>query len=273
MTWEEAMAEATERLAAAGIDAPQDEAQRLWRAAFPRRYVDHSETQDGTTVKRFLDYVARREKREPLSHISGGRFFWNHRFQVTPDVLDPRPDTETLVELALSEPFERVLDLGTGSGCIAVSLLAERRNATGVGTDISDKALNIAARNATNAEVDMQLTFTQSDWFANVTGTFDLIVSNPPYISAAEMAELQPEVRGFEPHLALTDEKDGLTAFRIIAEGAPRVLTPGGRLLVEIGMTQAKAVTQFFKAAGLEDVTTHPDLNGKDRVVSARAVQ
>jgi len=271
VTFEDAMTEAAEKLAAAGIEAPRDEAQRLWAAAFPRRYRDYDEASDGTALARFQAYVARRANREPMAHITGGRYFWNHRFKVTPDVLDPRPDTETLVELALSDPLERVLDLGTGSGCIVISLLADRMTATGVGTDISEKALAVAGENAHMAEVDSILELKRSDWFSAITGQFDLIVSNPPYISTDEMVHLQPEVRNFEPHEALTDGADGLSAYRFIAAGAPHHLTPGGRLLVEIGFGQAQAVKTIFQGAGLEDITCHTDLNGQDRVVSARA--
>lgn len=262
---------AADRLEAAGIEDATGEARRLWKAAFPRRYTDYGEATDGTALKRFEDFVARRADREPFSHISGGRYFWKHRFRVTPDVLDPRPETETLVELALSEPFERVLDLGTGTGCIVISLLAERPDRTGVGTDISGKAVLIAGENAYRAEVSERLVLPISDWFDDIGGRFDLIVSNPPYIAADEMAGLSPEVRNYEPHSALTDHADGLTAYRRIAEGAPHHLTPGGRLLVEIGPTQADAVSALFRAAGLERIAVHPDLDGRDRVVEARA--
>lgn len=269
----EVLRAAAERLAAAGIDDALGEARRLWGVAYPRRYADYDEATDGTALKRFEEFVARRADREPFSHISGGRYFWKHHFKVTPDVLDPRPETETLVELALSESFERVLDLGTGSGCIVISLLAERVEATGVGTDISEKAVLIAGENAHRAEVADRLILPISDWFADIGGRFDLIVSNPPYISAEEMAGLEPEVRNFEPHAALTDHADGLTAYRIIAAGAPDYLTPGGRLMVEIGATQGEAVKELFRAAGLESVSVHPDLDGRDRVVAGRVPQ
>jgi release factor glutamine methyltransferase len=211
--------------------------------------------------------VARRARREPISHITGKRAFWMHDFAVSPDVLDPRPDTETLVEAALSRPFDNVLDLGTGSGCILVSLLHERSDAQGLGTDISDAALNVARGNAQTAGVADRVAWALSDWFADVRGTYDLIVSNPPYIAKSEMAALAPEL-GFEPRSALTDEADGLSAYRVIAAQAPGHLEPEGRLMVEIGPTQAAAVSRLFIAAGLSDVTTFPDLNGRDRVVS-----
>ena len=213
----------------------------------------------------------RRARREPFSHISGRRLFYKSSFTVTPDVLDPRPETETLVELALTEPFTRVLDLGTGSGCILISLLADRPKARGVGTDVSEKAVLVAGENAERLGVADRITLPLSEWYDDIGGRFDLIVSNPPYIAADEMDCLQPEVKDWEPREALTDEGDGLAAYRAIAAGAPNHLTPAGRLLVEIGPTQAEAVTAIFRASGLEDVAVHPDLDGRDRVVSARA--
>jgi release factor glutamine methyltransferase len=200
----------------------------------------------------------------------GARAFWGREFRVTRDVLDPRPETETLVALALAEPFARVLDLGTGSGCILVTLLAERPGAQGVGTDISPQALLIAGENAARHGVEGRVVLTPSDWFADIGGRYDLIVSNPPYIAEGEMAGLAPEVRDFEPRGALTDEGDGLGAYRVLAAGAPGHLAPGGRLLVEIGPTQGAAVSRLFAEAGLERVAVHPDLDGRDRVVAAR---
>lgn len=219
----------------------------------------------------FDEIVRRRAAREPFSHIAGCRDFWAHRFKVTSDVLDPRPETETLVELALAEPFTKVLDLGTGSGCIVISLLAAQPEARGVGTDISEPAVLIAGENAERIGVSDRLVLPLSDWFDDVGGRFDLIVSNPPYIAAAEMDGLQPEVRDHEPHLALTDGGDGLAAYRAIAGRALNHLFPRGRLLVEIGAEQGPAVVGIFQSAGLEDVAVHTDLDDRDRVVAARA--
>ncbi len=249
------LADAAIMLRRAGVDG--GEARRLWRLA-------------EETGEEFSSLVQRRTAREPFSHLSGYRDFWTGRFRVTPDVLDPRPETESLVHEALKVPFTKVLDLGTGSGCIVISLLVERPEARGVGTDLSDKALLIAGENAAMAGVDDRLVLPVSDWFADVGGRYDLIVSNPPYIAADEMAGLSPEVRDHEPRKALTDEGDGLSAYRVIAAGAADHLTEGGRLLVEIGPTQSEAVCGIFSAAGLEDMAVHPDLDGRDRVVSAR---
>lgn len=211
--------------------------------------------------------VAARESRQPVSQIIGRRDFWNHSFRVTRDTLDPRPDTETLVEAVLEARFRRVLDLGTGTGAILISLLAERPEAEGVGTDISSAALKVAQQNADR--IGVRARFLLSDWFAQVEGAFDLIVSNPPYIALSEMDALDPEVRLWEPHQALTDGGDGLAAYRAIASGARAHLTPGGRLAVEIGPGQAADVSAIFRDAGFPHVNLRRDLDGRDRVILA----
>lgn len=222
-------------------------------------------------MARYASLLRRRAEGSPISHLLGSRAFWKSTFVVTPDVLDPRPETETLVRLALAEPFSRVLDLGTGSGCILISLLLERPGARGVGTDRSDKALLVAGENAELLGVADRLVLPISDWFDDIGGRFDLIVSNPPYISADEMAGLQREVRDHEPRVALTDEADGLSAYRRIASQVRDHLTPAGRLLVEIGSTQGNAVAELFGEAGLEGIRIHDDLDGRNRVVSGQA--
>lgn len=242
-------------LSDAGVPDPMREARILWRA-----------TPDEDSAA-FLAKIEKRALRMPLSHVLGYRDFYKHRFIVTSDVLDPRPDTETLVDVALQAQFTRVLDLGTGSGCILLSLLGERPAATGVGTDVSQAALDIAAQNAAALDLTPRATYVKSDWFSNVQGSFDLIVSNPPYIAAAEMNDLQHEVRLFEPTGALTDGADGLSAYRIIARDAADYLTPNGLLIFEIGPTQGAAVTVMLENAGFTDLQVIPDLDGRDRVV------
>ena len=262
------LAEARETLRAAGIENPVREARQLWEASFPRRYVDYEESMSGGRIVDFRTLVARRAAREPMSHLTGRRDFYEHHFDVSPDVLDPRPDTETLVIAALETPFERVLDLGTGSGCILLSLLAARKTAVGLGTDLSEAALMVARGNFNRLEraVEDRARFQLADWYQDVEGLFDLIVSNPPYIAADEMAELAPEL-AYEPRMALTDEGDGLSCYRIIAAGAGAHLTAGGWLMVEIGPTQGGAVVAMFEVAGLEQVEIRTDLDGRDRVV------
>ncbi|WP_099827457.1 peptide chain release factor N(5)-glutamine methyltransferase [Oceaniglobus indicus] len=217
---------------------------------------------------RLGDFVAQRCARRPVSRIIGRRAFFGHDFIVTPDVLDPRPDTETLIELALLAPFANVLDLGTGSGCILIALLAARPDARGVGTDLSEAALDVARRNADAIGVARRAEFRVSDWFAGVSRRFDLIVSNPPYIAAGELDALAPEVREHDPAMALSDGADGLGAYRAICRDAAAHLRGGGRLLVEIGPTQGDAVAALFNGAGFGDIRIHPDIDGRARVVS-----
>jgi release factor glutamine methyltransferase len=208
--------------------------------------------------------------REPLSHILGYREFWGRRFHVDGRVLDPRPETEMLVAAALEAPYSEVLDLGTGSGCIVLTLLAERPYAVGIAVDVSERALAVAEENAKTIGVSGRVEFMKSHWFNAVGGRFDLIVSNPPYIAASEMAGLAPEVRDHEPHVALTPGGDGLDAYRAITAGAPMHLIPGGRLIVEIGPSQASAVSAMFTAVGLTQVAVTRDLDGRDRVISGQ---
>ena len=231
--------------------------------------LDQAWPVDGAQQRRFLDALSARRNRQPLSQILGTWDFYGRPFRVTSDTLTPRPDTETLVELALAEPFSRLLDLGTGTGAIAITLLAERPEVTGLATDISAAALDVAHHNAQAAGVAERLTLTQADWFAGVDGAFDLIVSNPPYVDAATYGTLQPEVTQWEPSIALTPGGDGLSAYRVIAAQAPAHLSPGGRLIVEIGYDQGVAVARLMSAAGLADVRLHADLSGKDRVICA----
>lgn len=217
----------------------------------------------------YADALAARIARQPVAQIIGRRLFWGHSFRVTRDVLDPRPDTETLVAEALTRPFLKMLDLGTGTGCILLSCLKGMPMARGVGTDISDAALQVAIGNTRDLGLEARARFRKSDWFSQVTGAFDLIVSNPPYIAADEMPTLAPEVRDWEPHLALSPGGDGLGAYRAIARGAGARLMPGGRILLEIGPSQGQAVAALLTGAGLEAVRILPDMDGRDRVVVA----
>lgn len=270
-----ALAELSGRLAAAGIDGAPREARRILAAAMrvapDRVSLMQADSLEPEAEDRLAAMAARRCAREPLSHILGLRAFFAHEFRVTADVLDPRPETETLVTAALGAPFKRVLDLGTGSGCILLSLLAARPWAQGVGTDISAPALTVAEENARILGVQDRCRFQCADWFVGLEvseGAFDLIVSNPPYIAAWEMDELDPEL-GHEPRTALTDEGDGLSAYRTIAADAGRYLAPGGRLMVEIGWRQGPDVLAILGAAGFGELRILPDLDGRDRVVVA----
>lgn len=273
-----ALAGAARRLSEAGIEGAAGDARRLLAHVMglePSRLTLH--LHDDLTLAQqdaFEAALARRAAREPVSHITGRRIFYGRDFAVTADVLDPRGDTETLIEAALAERFERVLDLGTGSGCIVLTLLAEagaeadaEAQVQGLGTDVSEAALDVARGNA--ARLGIGATFLRSDWFEAVEGTFDLIVSNPPYIAAEEMAGLAPEL-AYEPRLALTDEGDGLSCYRTICAGAGAYLSAGGRLMVEIGWSQGAAVAEMMRAAGLEEVQILKDLGQRERVVWGR---
>jgi len=185
--------------------------------------------------------------------------------------LDPRPETETLIELALRKtPPERILDLGLGSGCILLTLLSEFPTSLGIGVDVSVAALKVAQKNAVGLDVDGRADLRCSDWFSAVEGQFDLIVSNPPYITALEMRELDLEVSKWEPKIALTPGADGLGAYRIIANSLDKYLAKEGRALLEIGYQQGAVVCKIFGEVGFDDVQIFPDLNGHDRVVQIR---
>lgn len=273
----EVLRDAIAQLKAAGIDNAPGDARRLLAHAMgigaDRLTLHLPDVLDPGPAAAFAAAIAARCARQPVSQITGSRSFWGRDFRVTRDTLDPRPETETLVSLALQQPFSRVLDLGTGTGCILLTLLAERPPARGLGVDLSPAALDVARDNAARLGLGDRAEFALSDWFSAVRGQFDLIVSNPPYIAAAEMPGLAPEVRDWEPHLALSPGGDGLESYRIIAAGAGAHLAPGGRIAVEIGPSQGAAVAGFFRAAGLEQVRVHPDLDGRDRVVTAQSAQ
>ena len=223
-------------------------------------------------LAQFEAFVTRRLAHEPVSRILGARDFYGRSFRLTPDVLDPRPDTETLIDaaLALIRPRSRLLDLGTGSGIIAVTLLAERPDTTGVATDLSPEALAIARSNAERHGVLSRLQLRQGSWFAPVSGSFDLILSNPPYIPASDIPGLAADVRDYDPLAALTGGPDGLEAYRAIARHAAAHLNPDGHVLVEIGAGQADDVSALFAAAGFHNIKRFQDLGGHDRCLSLR---
>ena len=273
MTGNDALRHAVQRLGAAGVESPARDARILLAFALnlpaDRLTLHLPDPVPPEAVARYEAALTARTRRQPVAQITGQRLFWGRSFRVTPAVLDPRPETEVLVATALEQPFSRILDLGTGSGCILLSCLADRPEALGTGVDLSHPALAIARDNADRLGVAARASFVQSDWCTAVDGQFDLILANPPYIAAAEMPLLAPEVRLWEPSLALTPGGDGLDAFRIIARQSPARLLPGGRLMVEIGPTQAAEVSALFAAAGLNQIRIRRDLDGRDRVVTA----
>lgn len=272
LTVAEALRSGVSRLTAAGVPGALADGRLLlaYALGIPRHELTWAMAQPmpDEALQHFDVAIRARATRQPVAQIIGRRAFWKHDFRVTRDTLDPRPETETLIEAALTEGFATVLDLGTGSGAILISLLAERPGTVGTGTDISPAALEVAKGNAAMIGVFAQ--FIESDWFSALSGVFDLIVSNPPYIALNEMENLSPDVRDWEPRRALTDEGDGLSAYRAITDDVAAHLAPGGRLLVEIGPTQAVQVTALMRKAGLGDLRVMSDLGGRDRVVSGR---
>lgn len=265
---------ARDLLAEAGVPDPAGDLRRLydWAYALGQNAPEPQthEAPNHVTLQMLAQAVAKRARRQPVSQIIGKRAFWKHDFIVTPDVLDPRPDTETLVELALQQDFARVLDIGTGSGCILLSLLSEAATATGLGVDISDAALAVARANAEQLGLTSRATFLRSDWLSCVAEKFDLVVSNPPYIDSDTYATLAPELRDWEPKGALEAGADGLEAYRALAAQVPEALFPGGRVLLEIGFDQGQTVSDIFQTAGSRRTEIRQDLNGRDRVVIAQ---
>ena len=274
-TASEAMVAATARLRAAGVPEPARDARLL---------LAHAARVDAARVtliapddiapeieERYEQLISLRAIRVPVSQLIGERQFYGRAFKITRDVLDPRPETETLIEAALTEPFDTVLDLGVGSGAIVVTLLAECDQAKGVGIDISENACLQTAANSVLHNVEPRLQIMQSDWFAAVSGRFDLIVANPPYLAIEEFSEVAPELALHEPRLALTDEGDGLSAYRTIAAEAVGYLEEGGRVICEIGWRQGEDVCAVFEEAGWAEIRTLQDLGGRDRVVVARS--
>ena len=273
MNWRSLLVEAAAELRAAGVEGAARDARLLLAhargIAADRLILEMEGEGDAATVALFRGLVSRRARREPLSHLTGNRAFWGRDFAVGPAVLDPRPETETLISAALEVPFQRVLDLGTGSGSILITLLAECPEATGLGVDRSGDALSVAQSNARRLGVADRAALCLSDWFSAVEGRFDLIVANPPYIAAPEMADLAPEVRDWEPHLALTPGGDGLDAYRALIPALPAHMLPGARVLLEIGPTQGAAVLAMLAGAGLAETGILQDMDGRDRVARA----
>ena len=271
------VARVTGRLNAAGIDGPRREARLLLAHTFGES-VEWLLAHDDELIEtptHFENAVRRREAREPLSHILGEREFWSLRFQVNASVLDPRPDSETLVAAALAQYPEpdtvvRIADLGTGSGCLLLSILNERPGAQGVGVDISESALSIARENAQRFGLAARANFIQSDWESLLDGTFDIVVSNPPYIPSAAIDDLAPEVARFEPRGALDGGADGLDAYRHIAAVLSQILKPNGLVALEIGQGQDASVTRILRDGGIRVVGLEKDLAGIPRCVLGR---
>lgn len=282
----EAAGFAQRSLRAAGIEDAGRDARLLVAAAADATTADiisHPERLLSDDVRtRIASMLARRSSHEPVSRILGEREFYGRRFLLSSATLDPRPDTETLIDVALAiadregwrEKPIRILDVGTGTGCILITLLAELPLASGVGTDVSSEALAVAATNAASLGVGPRASFERRDVLEGVEGRFDLIVSNPPYIPTADIAGLDPDVRDFDPHAALDGGADGLNIYRKLTTRLAKTLAPGGAVVVEVGAGQADAVALVFQQAfvktRLPEVTLHTDLGGHTRCVALR---
>jgi release factor glutamine methyltransferase len=271
-----------EQFRSAGIESPELDARILIGHALG---IDHaglaaSATQPlaDLTASRIEEFAARRLAGEPVARIVGQKEFWSLPLTVTPAVLVPRPETETVVELALAlldcegtpaRPL-RMADLATGSGAILLALLSELPTAQGAGTDIDAAALSVARANASQLGFGNRATFLATDYGAALEGPFDLVVSNPPYVASGDIARLAREVRDHDPRRALDGGADGLAAYRAIAADAPRLLGPGGLLVVEIGAGQERPVCELFVAEGLAIANTRHDLSGIARAIAAK---
>ena len=281
----QAFVAAATSLRQAGIETPELDARLLLcHASGLSHEATIARAREGLrpeAAARLDEAIARRLKREPVARITGFREFFGRTFRLGPQTLDPRPDTETIVETALDLVEERgwrerrlrLLDLGTGTGCILVTLLAELPRARGLGTDLNPDALALAAANARAHGVSARAAFVAADWLDAIGGKFDLVLANPPYLAAEEIAGLAKEVAVYDPRLALDGGPDGLDAYRRIAARAGEVLAEDGRLLVEIGATQGEGVAGILEEAGLkrdEAGSVRLDLAGRPRVVMAR---
>ncbi len=277
LTLVKAWTAAKERLKDAGIDQPAIDARLMLEVA-----ADVTRTEIVTDPYRMLtaeqwatldDYLTRRARREPVSHIIGRKGFWKILLQVNKNVLTPRPETEVIVDEVLKAFPEsmsfNMLDLGVGSGTILLAILAERPAAKGLGIDVSEDALAVARENAANLDLNTRTALLRGDWTAGLGDAgFDLVVSNPPYIASHIIETLEPEVRDHEPRLALDGGLDGLDAYRQLAPEILRVLKPGGMFAVEIGYDQSADVETLFRQAGASNVRTIKDLSTHDRVVT-----
>lgn len=265
------LANAAQSLLHAGIDNAVQEAKWLWEHVTGRHWSENF-TPSAEILSTYETLLARRRTREPLSQILGHQPFWSLDFYVNMHTLTPRSDSETVVEAALAQLPEtqkpyRLLDLGTGTGCLLLTLLHERPPATGIGIDQSNEALAVAARNANKHNLSARADFRLGDWTKGITESFDLILSNPPYIPETQKATLMPEVRDFEPHQALFGGEDGLDDYRRITAEAPALLKSGGSLVLELGIGQEVAVKELAIAAGLKWKETRRDLNGIERAM------
>jgi release factor glutamine methyltransferase len=264
----------SERLAAAGVPSPRLDARLIVAHALGLSAEtvlwDRQRTLDDNQQAAIERLARRRAAREPVSHLLGRREFWSLPFIVTPDVLDPRPDSETIVEAVLDRRRDRksalrILDLGTGSGCLLLALLAEYPCASGIGVDRSVAACRVASGNAAALGLARRASFLVADWGAAVMGPFDVIVANPPYIADGAIDALEPEVRRHEPRLALAGGRDGFDAYRRLGADLMRLLDEGGLAVVEVGAGMSGTASAILGVSGLFLDDVRRDLAGVER--------
>lgn len=269
------------RLRKTGIEEASLDARLLISHIIPVTEIDFAINADQTVSneqQNLIDIlVQKREKRIPMSQIFGEKEFWSLSFKVTRDTLTPRPDSETLIEIALNEFEDKnatlsILDLGTGSGCLLLTLLSELKNAIGLGIDVSTSAIKVANENAKNLSLNKRATFLKSNWFEKLSKTkkFDLIIANPPYIGLNEKPELAPEVCEHEPHSALFAGEEGLDDYRKIAADIAGYMSEKSIIILEIGYSQSSAVKDIFAQKGFKNINLFQDLGGRDRCLLIR---
>lgn len=275
-TVREVLAAARVRLEQAGIETAALDARVLFEYILAKPhawfYANSDVVVPQTDLARFDDLLARREEREPISQIVGNREFWSLLFEVTGDVLTPRPDSESLVEGVLEHLPDRTktyrfLDLGTGSGCLLLTLLSEYSAASGVGIDVSPAALQVASRNGARLHLDARVDWMLGSWETKLDADFDVVISNPPYIESAALVTLDRDVVDYDPHLALDGGADGLDAYRAILANVSSLMAENGVVVFEIGEGQADAITILAKANGLQLRSSRDDLSGITRVL------
>ena len=274
MKLKEVLADTTIKLSRSGIEGAARDARIL--SAFVLEIpiselsLKINEQVSGEMTSKLEKLILRRTHREPISKILGRREFWGRTFSINENVLDPRGDTETLIEFVIEKPVKSVLELGTGSGAIAITLACEWKEVHVTAIDISKEALSLAKSNAEKFNVQNKIDFFKSDWFEAVKGSFDLIISNPPYIGLIEKDEISTEVIKYDPEISLFAGRDGLDAYRRIIPSLPKFLNPDGFVALETGASQSNQVRNMMNAVGFIDVKIVKDLSGKDRLVAAK---
>ena len=274
MKLKEVLADTAIKLSGSGIEGAARDARILTAFAIGIPISELSlklnELVSDQIISKLEKLILRRIDREPISKILGKREFWGRSFSINENVLDPRPDTETLIDFVIEKPVTSVLELGTGSGAIAVTLACEWKHVHLTAVDISEDAISMAKINAEKFNVQNKIHFLKSDWFETVRGSFDLIISNPPYIGLVEQDEIAAEVIKYDPEIALFAGRDGLEAYKRIIPNLTKFLNPDGLVILETSASQSYQVKNMMNAVGFIDAKIVKDLSGKDRLVAAK---